>query len=98
MTPLDIGSLPSTVYRFALDERWKLDFISPAIEALSGWPAARFAGLETLAHPDDAPALRKAIEAAVAGRKPWSLEYRIPHAGGGERWVYDNGQPLFDEK
>jgi PAS domain S-box-containing protein len=93
-----IGSLPAAVYRFALDDRWKLDFVSPAIEALSGWPAASLLGVETVAHPDDAPALRKAIEAAIAGRKPYSLEYRIRHAGGGERWVYDNGQAVLDER
>ena len=40
-----IGSLPGAVYRFAL---WKLDFVSPAIEALSGWPAATFLGLTTV--------------------------------------------------
>src|SRR3954453_18041925 len=34
-----IGSLPGAVYRFAFDHRWKLDFVSPAIEALSGQPA-----------------------------------------------------------
>jgi PAS domain S-box-containing protein len=93
-----IGSMPGAVYRFALDERWKLDFVSPAIEALSGWPAADFLGLETVAHPEDAPELRKAIEAAIAGRKPYSLEYRIRHADGGERWVYDNGQAVLDER
>ena len=80
-----IDSLPGAVYRFALDQRWKLDFVSPAIEALTGRPAAGFLGQETFAHPDDAPSLRAAIEAATAGHKPWSLEYRILHKDGGER-------------
>jgi len=93
-----IGSLPGAVYRFALDRRWKLDFVSPAIEALTGWPAATFLGLETVAHPDDAPGLRKAIEAAIAGHKPYAVEYRIRHADGAERWVYDNGQAVFDDR
>src|SRR4051812_4186624 len=68
-----IGSLPGAVYRFALDPRWKLDFVSPAMEALTGSPAASFLGLETVAHPDDAPGLRKAIEAAIAGHKPYAV-------------------------
>ena len=93
-----IGSLPGAVYRFSLDRRWKLDFVTPAIEALSGSPAATFLGLETVAHPDDAPELRKAIEAAIAGHKPYAVEYRIRHADGGERWVYDNGQVVLDER
>src|SRR5437763_9062040 len=93
-----IGSLPGAVYRFALDPRWKLDFVSPAMEALTGSPAATFLGLETVAHPDDAPGLRKAIEAAIAGHKPYAVEYRIRHADGGERWVYDNGQAVFDDR
>ena len=93
-----IGSLPGAVYRFALDKRWKLDFVTPAIQALTGWPAASFLGLETVAHPDDAPELRKAIEAAIAGHKPYAVEYRIRHADGGERWVYDNGQAVLDER
>ena len=93
-----IGSLPGAVYRFALDRRWKLDFVSPAIQALTGWSAASFLGLETVAHPDDAPGLRKAIEAAIAGHKPYAVEYRIRHADGGERWVYDNGQAVLDDR
>ena len=93
-----IGSLPGAVYRFALDRRWKLDFVSPAIEALTGSPAASFVGVETVAHPDDAPALRRAIDAAIADHKPYSLEYRIQHSGKGERWVYDNGQAVLDER
>ena len=44
-----ISSLPGAVYRFTIDKRWKLDFVTPAIEALSGWPAVSFLGLETLA-------------------------------------------------
>src|SRR3954469_4509185 len=68
-----IGSLPGAVYRFALDPRWKLDFVSPAMEALTGSPAATFLGLATVAHPDDAPGLRKAIEAAIAGHKPYAV-------------------------
>src|SRR5256885_1222855 len=83
------------LHRFELDQRWKLDFVSPAIEALTGRPAADFLGQEAFAHPDDAPALREAIEAAIAGHKPWSLEYRVLHAGGRERWVYDNGQVVL---
>ena len=93
-----IGSLPGAVYRFALDRRWKLDFVSPAIEALTGLPPAGFLGLESVAHPDDAQVRSEAIEAAIAARKPYSLEYRIRHQDGSERWVYDNGQAVLDEK
>ena len=93
-----LASLPGAVYRFAVDGGWKLDFVSPAIEALSGWPANSFLGRETLAHPEDAAALAKAVEVAIANRKPYSLEYRIRHADGGERWVYDNGQAVLDDR
>ena len=93
-----IGSLPFAVYRYAFDQRWKLDFVSPAIEAISGRPAASFLGLETVAHPDDASALRKAIDAAIAGNEPYSIEYRIRHADGRDRWVHDRGEAARDER
>ena len=93
-----IGSLPGAVYRFSLGKRWKLDFVTPAIEALSGLSKSSFLGLETVAHPDDAPGLRRSIEAAIAAGTPYAVEYRILHADGTERWVYDNGQAVLDEQ
>src|ERR1700694_5370254 len=93
-----IDSLPGAVYRFALGPSWSLDFVSPGIEALTGLTAGAFLGFETVAHPDDAAGLRKAIETAIAANKPYSIEYRIRHAAGGDRWVYDNGQAVLDDR
>jgi PAS domain S-box-containing protein len=44
-------------------------------------------------HADDRQACRAGYEAAVAARRPFTLEYRLLRADGAQRWVLDNGAP-----
>jgi len=44
-------------------------------------------------HPDDRAAVLGAYRAAVTGRRPVTLEYRLRRADGEYRWVIDTGVP-----
>ena len=68
------------------DERCQALFGLPATSPLAD-------GLGAI-HPDDAPAVARAVEAAVApdGDPNWDVEYRLPTADGPPRWVRSYGQ------
>jgi len=47
-------------------------------------------------HPDDRPAAREEFAAALAGRRPYNLEYRVLHPDG-VRWIRSKGKVLAAE-
>ncbi|HEX2111427.1 MAG TPA: PAS domain S-box protein [Gaiellaceae bacterium] len=90
-----VSNIPGAVYRCAHDADWTMEFLSDAIESISGYPASDFIAnrvrsFASIIHPEDAGSA--AVEAAVASGKPYTLEYRIVHRDGGIRWVHERGQ------
>ena len=74
-------------------------YLSPAVEAITGFPAAHFLAEPTawrdLVHPDDRPLLDAAILAEKDGsRRP--IEYRIIRRDGAERWIWSRAFPVRD--
>ena len=67
----------------------KFTYISPAIQALTGYTADELMGRPALEliHPDDTDALRSSVQAQiVGGARPVAVEYRIRHKSGEEVW------------
>ena len=92
-----VANLPGAVYRCACDEDWTMQWLSGAIEELSGYPASDFidSAVRTFAsviHPDDREQVERSVMAAVEAGRPFTLEYRIVRPDGGERWVLERGQ------
>jgi diguanylate cyclase (GGDEF)-like protein/PAS domain S-box-containing protein len=76
-----------------------IDFVSDAIEEISGYPASRFIGAHTDTWADvicaeDRKLQRHFIKEAVLAARPYEIEYRILDAAGIERWVLESGQPV----
>ncbi len=76
------------------------NYVSPAIEAITGWPAEHFLGQEDawteLVVPEDRPELLAAIEAELEGTRP-PVEYRIINRAGRRRWISSRAFPVRDE-
>jgi PAS domain S-box-containing protein len=94
-----VSNIPGAVYRCACDPEWTMEFLSDAIESISGYPASDFIGnrvrsYASIVHPDDA-GTGPVLEAVASGR-PYTLEYRIVHRDGSVRWVYERGQASRD--
>jgi PAS domain S-box-containing protein len=53
-------------------------------------------GWNRLLHPEDAPRSLKAWRAAVAGRAPYGLEYRVRRHDGSYEWFRVIGRPIRD--
>lgn len=93
--------LPGVLYRCALDADWTMHYISPGIEALSGYPAADFIGnlqrsYASLIHPDDRPLVDEGIRAALARGEAFDIEYRVIDRMQRVRHVHECGKAVTD--
>jgi PAS domain S-box-containing protein len=97
-----IANIPGAVYRMRLDDDWSDVFISDAVEQIWGYTAGECLSksappFATAIHADDREGVERATQDAVERRVPYALEYRIHHRDGSIRWVFDKGQPVYDE-
>lgn len=91
-----VSNLPGAVYRRAFDSDWTVEFVTDAIEEMTGHEARdfvqnrvrAFAGLIDPAYREE---LEHEIRLAAEQGAPYSLAYRILHADGRPRWVVDRG-------
>ena len=97
-----VANVPGAIYRCALNSDWEMEFMSDGIERITGYPAAEFIGNEartyaSVIHPDDCRAVEDEVEARVARREPFVLEYRVITANGDLRWVHEQGRAIFGD-
>jgi PAS domain S-box-containing protein len=91
-----VSNVPGAIFRCAVDDDWTVEFISDAIEEISGFPASDFVdnrvrSLASIIHPDDANRLQVEVEEALNENRSYSLEYRIVRRDGDVRWVLERG-------
>lgn len=97
-----IENLPGMVYSCRADAGWTLTYVSPGAEELTGYPPAELMGpgkltLATLAHESDRERVMREAAAAIERRRPFQLEYRLRTRSGEVRWVWAQGQGVFDD-
>lgn len=97
-----VANVPGAVYHCAYDENWTMEFISDAIEEVSGYPASDFINNQvrsfvSIIHPEDTEMLEQIAENSIAARQPYIIEYRIIRADGNVRWVAERGQGIYKE-
>ena len=95
---------PVMVIRWRNSPGWPVDYLSPNAQDILGYPAEAFTSgqldFQALIHPEDAPRIRQ--EGSLQrqqGTSHYKQEYRLRHADGTYRWIYDftgAGGPLPD--
>ncbi len=95
-----LGNIPGACYRCADDADYTMEFISDAIADIAGFPAGDFIGnrarsYASIIHPDDIALVAETVGSALAARRHYTIDYRIVHADGSVRWVYERGQGVF---
>ena len=91
-----VTQVPGAVFR--VRPGGPIDFVSDAIEDISGYSAAMFMHGSTNAWadiicPEDRRMQSRTVRDAIMSGRPYEIEYRIIDAAGTERWVAENGQP-----
>ncbi len=97
-----ISNIPCAVYRCAPDNRWTMHHLSDHIQKIAGHEAWDFIDNRVLAYGDiiyseDKPKVLQAVQQALEKRESFILEYRIRHADGTLRWVYEKGQGYVED-
>jgi PAS domain S-box-containing protein len=98
-----VTNIPGAIYRCAFDTARTMAFISDGIEPIIQYPAAdliynRLCRFISLIHPVDQSVVTRQIQTAIEQQQPYTLEYRLQCKDGSWRWVYDQGQGVFDAK
>jgi diguanylate cyclase (GGDEF)-like protein/PAS domain S-box-containing protein len=102
-----VENVPAVAYIADWDEQGTLQYVSPQIERLLGWPAQAFIDDQELwyrcIHPDDLARVRAEEHRAWTSREPFDLEFRMFSRDGRELWVWDkealvrDGSPRFSQ-
>ncbi|WP_019568793.1 PAS domain S-box protein [Thioalkalivibrio sp. ALMg13-2] len=95
-------NLDGFVYRCRNDRDWTVTFMSEGGENLTGYPAADFQrGARHFAdqiYPDDQECVWNEVQAALAQRVEFRLQYRMLDRAGRVRWCYEEGRGHFDAR
>ncbi|HEU4653331.1 MAG TPA: EAL domain-containing protein [Steroidobacteraceae bacterium] len=97
-----LSNLDGMIYRCRDDAQWSMEFISEGCRRLTGYDPDDFllnnrVSYESITHPADRKRVRDDIELAVRNRNQFDCEYRILHACGETRWVWERGSGVYDE-
>ncbi len=97
-----ISNLPGMSYRCLNDRNWTLLFMSEGCLALTGYPAAAFIATEInfvdIIHADDSEHVWQATQQAMQKKEPFELIYRIISKTGQLKWVWEQGEGVFDQR
>jgi PAS domain S-box-containing protein len=98
-----IANIPGISYRACLRHGNDLVYISDAVARVTGFAAADFVGpaqrrrFDALIHFEDRDRVAATVRAALAEDRPYLVEYRLLHADGSMRWLWENGTGVRDE-
>ncbi|OON60499.1 transcriptional regulator [Massilia sp. KIM] len=98
-----IGNIPGISFRCTVEEGWPMVFISDAVERIVGYPARDFTGesprrtFGQLIHAADRLRVSQEIDSALASNLHYLIEYRVLHADGSVRWLWENGTAVRDD-
>ncbi len=92
--------LPVMIYRCRNDVDWTMEFVSQGCLGVTGYqPVELMAGRVTyssIIDESDREQVWDAVQAALRERSPFNLRYCITTASGEKRWVWEQGQGVFD--
>jgi PAS domain S-box-containing protein len=96
-----LNNLPGMVFRIRNTPDWPVEFISQGSIALTGWTPEELIEGKITSHsscvfPDDKDRVWQAMQVAVASREKYEVEYRIIHADGTIKWVWEQGGGVYD--
>lgn len=97
-----LNHLPGMAYRCLNDHDWTIQLVSQGSEALIGYrpdelEGSRVVSFASLVHPEDKARLEHEVETAIDQRRPYQIVYRNRHRNGDYRWVWEQGQAVFDD-
>jgi len=96
-----MSNLPGMAYRCLNDPDWTMLFVSEGCYGLTGYQSEAFTtqNLVTynqLIHPEDQKLVWDEVQTSLKNSRPFQLTYRIITATGELKWVWEQGQGIFN--
>jgi PAS domain S-box-containing protein len=92
------ANLPGALYRCLPDAPWTNLYMSEGWKTLAGFSREEITHFADCIHPDDVELVSRGVDAALAKREAFVLEYRLVSADGQSIWVHEKGQGYWDEQ
>jgi PAS domain S-box-containing protein len=97
-----MDNLPGMAYRCQNDHSWTMEFVSKGCLELTGFEASALIGnSETsyakLIHEEDRDKIWNEIQKAIKAKQHFKFIYRIFTANHELKWVWEQGQGIFDQ-
>ena len=98
-----IGNIPGIAFRCTTAQNQPMLFISDGVEAVTGYPPADFLGatprlsVTGLIVAEKRAYVIDVFNRSVASGEPYLLEYRLQHADGSLRWLWERGAVVHDQ-
>lgn len=93
-------NIPGIVFTGVNDEQLSTTYVNKAWERILGYSTDDIlngrVSFSELIHPEDRAVVHAQVEAALAKREPYHLEYRARHADGHWIWLEEHSQGVFD--
>ncbi len=98
-----VRNMPGVVFRAANDENLTLEYVSEAIQEITGYSADEFIdekirSFSSLMSPEDLPAILDRIWQAVDSHKPYEFTYQITCADGKKKWLRQTGRGVYGDE
>src|SRR6185369_16335316 len=98
-----LGNVDGMVYRCRDNADWTMEFVSEGCLRVTGYHPRDLmyngpVSYESITHPEDQLWVREAVRGSLKERQPFDLEYRIVHADGSVRWVWERGTGVLNEE
>lgn len=95
-----INRMDGFLYRCRNDKAYSMMFMAGDVRLLTGFDAGAFTGSEArsyaaMTHPDDLDRVYAAVDAALADKTNWAVDYRIQLGDGSSRWVHEIGGGVY---
>ena len=96
-----VGRMNGFLYRCRNDKSYSMMFMAGDVRLLTGLEADAFTGppcksYAGMTHPGDTDLVYAAVDAGLAVRGNWSVDYRLVRADGSDRWVHEIGGGVFE--
>ena len=100
--PALMRNLPGMVYRCKNDPDWTMEFVSEGCFELTGYHSEAlinntYVSYGELIHFDDRDLVWEAVKKSIENKDAFKITYRITTRDGNEKWVYEQGQGIFNE-
>jgi PAS domain S-box-containing protein len=97
-----MNNLPGMAYRCINNTNWDMVFVSQGCVELTGYTQSDFVkkgkSYNSIVLAEDKERLWKSVQHALKNKTTYELEYKIITASGQEKWVWEQGEGIFNDE